>query len=586
MRRFRYFLAIVLAFAMTIANVTPAMAAVQADTTLKISGLDQGDSVTFYKVIKWDGTTTDNGGWAKAAGFEALTATQLTEIVGKYAADGKTWENGSISYATANAISDMAETASAYTNSGNPATADANGEVTLSNVEPGLYMAIITPAPGSPYIYTPVFVAADYSQTSPNTNEWAVSLEDSYSPASVAKKSKPGVDKYTRVEGDQSWATHTDTESTADKLQGYVGKNVEFRVETTIPVFAKSLTNPRFVITDTVQAGLTLDTTSIKVNYKGTDYSAMDATVFKTFSAANGKIEIEFLSTEIASNVTAQDVVLTYKAIITDPALGNVTELDNDVIVQFTNGPDGQLGIDKDETNHYTFTIGGKIFGQEDKEWKTYELVKVGKDLNGNDVEKLVFIDEGSKYEKAALAGAKFALYTDSEMKNQIAECETGADGIITFEGLDAGVTYYLQEISAPDGYIKDSQQHTIFIEATYTEKTINESVDPKTGAVWDGTGDKPAGYVDVTYKVDTLDGYTVAVDGKVNAEYEFTSQGPSISEMTMDVVPSDIINTKGSELPSTGGIGTTIFYVVGGAMVISGIVMLITKRRLAKMGE
>ena len=46
------------------------------------------------------------------------------------------------------------------------------------------------------------------------------------------------------------------------------------------------------------------------------------------------------------------------------------------------------------------------------------------------------------------------------------------------------------------------------------------------------------------------------------------------------------IQNQAGTVLPSTGGIGTTIFYVIGGAMVITAGVLLVTKRRLSKIED
>ena len=50
--------------------------------------------------------------------------------------------------------------------------------------------------------------------------------------------------------------------------------------------------------------------------------------------------------------------------------------------------------------------------------------------------------------------------------------------------------------------------------------------------------------------------------------------------------VEGSIINQKGSSLPSTGGIGTTMFYVGGGVLVAGAGVLLITKKRAKKDAE
>ena len=42
------------------------------------------------------------------------------------------------------------------------------------------------------------------------------------------------------------------------------------------------------------------------------------------------------------------------------------------------------------------------------------------------------------------------------------------------------------------------------------------------------------------------------------------------------------IENSTGSQLPSTGGIGTTIFYVVGGLLMAAAVVLLVTKKKVA----
>ena len=45
----------------------------------------------------------------------------------------------------------------------------------------------------------------------------------------------------------------------------------------------------------------------------------------------------------------------------------------------------------------------------------------------------------------------------------------------------------------------------------------------------------------------------------------------------------TEILNKKGSLLPSTGGIGTTIFYIVGGILVVGAAILLVTKKRMSR---
>ena len=95
--------------------------------------------------------------------------------------------------------------------------------------------------------------------------------------------------------------------------------------------------------------------------------------------------------------------------------------------------------------------------------------------------------------------------------------------GQFNVKGLDAG-TYYLKETTPPSGYSACANKE-IVISATHTE-------------------------------------YNVALSGDLN---------------------NKIINIKagGITLPSTGGIGTTLFYVVGGGLMVAAIVLLVTKKRM-----
>ena len=150
---------------------------------------------------------------------------------------------------------------------------------------------------------------------------------------------------------------------------------------------------------------------------------------------------------------------------------------------------------------------------------------------------------------KKALAGAEFILYKGSEENREYAQVTNGkltgwtkekakattlvsdADGKIAVEGLDAD-TYYLEETKAPGGYNKLAGPVTVVISHTVTDE----------GA-----------HMTLTLK-----------QGETNVEQV------------------EIENKSGTELPSTGGIGTTIFYVLGSILVIGAVVLLIAKKRMS----
>ena len=151
---------------------------------------------------------------------------------------------------------------------------------------------------------------------------------------------------------------------------------------------------------------------------------------------------------------------------------------------------------------------------------------------------------------KTALPGAEFILYKGSEESNRdYAQVKGGKltgwtkekteatrlvsdnNGMIEVEGLDAD-TYYLEETKAPGGYNKLAGPVTVVISHTVTD--------------------------------------------------EGTHMTHTLKQDTIDVGRVEIENQSGTELPSTGGIGTTIFYVLGSILVIGAVVLLITKKRMS----
>ena len=75
-----------------------------------------------------------------------------------------------------------------------------------------------------------------------------------------------------------------------------------------------------------------------------------------------------------------------------------------------------------------------------------------------------------------------------------------------------------------------------------------------------------------------------------VTATHSETADAPVLITLSGDtfsgdvntgVLTSQIINNRGTTLPGTGGIGTTIFYVVGGGLMVAAAILLITKKRM-----
>lgn len=121
----------------------------------------------------------------------------------------------------------------------------------------------------------------------------------------------------------------------------------------------------------------------------------------------------------------------------------------------------------------------------------------------------------------------KFEGWDVADAAGLVKVVETPATGEIKFEGLDSG-TYALEEVEAPKGYNKLDSAISF---------TIKGATDPSKGQVSYGT-----------------DGGTGIIK---------------------------VLNNAGTTLPTTGGIGTTIFYLIGGGLMVAAAVLLIAKKRM-----
>ena len=146
-----------------------------------------------------------------------------------------------------------------------------------------------------------------------------------------------------------------------------------------------------------------------------------------------------------------------------------------------------------------------------------------------------------------------------------------GEKGVITIKGItstkDTEATQYkITETKAPDGYNKMTAP--FYLEAKKSDEGIHTTT--KTKIYKDAKGNI------TSTETQTFVEFVTDVDSYNKAN----SVDPE--ETSVPVYQfKNIVNEQGTELPSTGGIGTTIFYVVGAILVIGAGVILITRRRM-----
>lgn len=360
-----------------------------------------------------------------------------------------------------------------------------------------------------------------------SNSAWIVQVAGS---ASInIKNAKPTVDK--QVYDNNGWfesADHAINESFQFKLTATIPADDDFAAYKTYKV----------VFNDTMSDGVTFESIeSVKVN------GIMDVPVY-----AAGTVEDGYKSTAIANQaggdwtITIEDLLkydndlkngstieVIYNAHLNENAIahtGTATDTNtnnNKVSLSYSNNP-------------YTSGSGtaeGKT--TEDTVWVfTYEVDNtkyknaVG---SGNELKDAGFRLFKGDVEVGLIYDSEKGAYRPVAAEEKAEEMKSATDGKFNIIGLDAG-TYTLKETTTPEGY-NTCAPITIEIKATHSENT----------------------------------GGTVA----------------NLILTDSKNMSNDVINKSGSTLPSTGGIGTTVFYIGGGCMVALAGVFLITKKRMGK---
>lgn len=324
-----------------------------------------------------------------------------------------------------------------------------------------------------------------------------------------------------------------------------VGESVPFKLTGTMPSNIADYKTYNYVFHDTLSEGLTFNN-DVVVKIGETTIDASKYTV----TASGTNIDIAFTNIKSCGvDVSASSVVtVEYSAKVNEKAVVGLPGNPNDVYLEFSNNPNQGGEGDKGETPHDKVVVF------------TYKL----------DVTKI----DGEAEARTTLEGAQFKLshgdkwlviYTEGENKGKIKEwttdeskastLESDANGKIAIIGLDEG-NYSLKETKAPNGY--NLLQNPIAL--TITANDIHTV---------DYTGENAA---DLLKKVDDIEAIQLTVDSG-------TPVAGTVGVGQADVA-TDVANNKGSVLPETGGIGTTIFFVGGGIIVAAAAILLIAKMR------
>ena len=395
-----------------------------------------------------------------------------------------------------------------------------------AKLAPGYWIVIVSGTVNE--VYNPMLLGVAYSESGTDNKMTAdpVDANGNWTGEAYAKSTAPSIDK--KITG----STTTDKNLNEKSNDVAIGDIVNYEITTHIPSYSKQYREVIVNISDTLSKGLTLNEDSILINGK-----AVDATMGTLTTSDRG---FEFaINSNYALAHGNEKITVTYSATVNNQVEKNFDPNTNTAKLVYSNNP-----LDKDITKEtesktytYTFSIGAALSASiENYNKKVNQIIKVDADgkvistetsESGLDKDKVIEVKEGAEF---TLTNKKTGKYYTAT---------TGADGGLTFEGLDAG-EYTLVETKAPSGFALSNKEIPVVIAATYTEKG----------------------------KLDTL---TITIDGKRTAVYqaEYTAEG-KVNTITNTTEVTDVVNTKLGTLPSTGGMGTYLFTIIG-VVVMAG---------------
>ena len=349
------------------------------------------------------------------------------------------------------------------------------------------------------------------------------------------KVEKPSVKKevYDNLDGTSNEAGFG---SSADHA---INEKFQFKLTATLPA---SNDNDRaydyyekYTVTfhDTLSAGITFDRwDTVVINNGGDDITIPAKNYHSDASNQDLTLSIENVKT-CASGLNLNNgatITVTYTAHLNDNAFVNTandaTDNKNSVYLTYSNNPKNNTSLGKtpkSEVCVYTYQLNNTKYKNSVADENKLEGAgfRLYSDIACNEEQEIKLKqNEDGTYSR------------DFSTEGKGVEMKSAVDGTFNVKGLDAG-TYYLKETTTPTGF-NTCPVTTVVIKANHTENNV------------DLTGS-------------TINGEGVGASG----------------------LSTTIVNKQGTTLPSTGGMGTTLFYVIGGGLMVAAIVLLVTKKRM-----
>lgn len=326
-----------------------------------------------------------------------------------------------------------------------------------------------------------------------------------------------------------------------------IGDTVKFRTITTVPD-TTGYTDYTYEIHDTMSPELTSKVkTAADITIKVNDSTVLDSTYYSvTVDPTNSNkftVSVDIIQAIKDNKLAVDNKLFTYYTGVLNEKAKIYDEgcQDNEAYLKYSNNPtDGGTGeTPKKKVYDWTFKVDvTKVDGKDINtklDGAVFVLSKVsGLDLepneNGNPTKNLDKLIELVDNNNGTYTVANTTATTTYTMTTPIG-------GQISIKGLDDETKYYLYETKAPGGY--------------------NALPAPVEIKITDNTYD--------------FNGNQIVTQPNVVVNGSNASSGVSFN----------VANNAGTVLPGTGGIGTTIFYVIGGGLMVAAAILLITKKRM-----